>query len=52
MVEKLTFHPLAAARGDIPAVSMAIACYINPLDICDIVLSDSTAHFRAEGAPV
>ncbi len=46
MVEKWTFNSWATALVDIPAVSMPIARSLKTCDICGIVLSDKTAHFR------
>jgi hypothetical protein len=46
MVEKLTFSSRGTALEDVPAVRMPIAHSLNTLDICGIVLCDTTAHFR------
>jgi hypothetical protein len=46
MVEKWPFNYLATALVDIPAIIMPIARSLKIWDICGIVLSDKTAHFR------
>ena len=48
MVEKLTFHFLATALVDIPAVSKPIAHSLKTWDVCGIVLCNTTVHFRVD----